>query len=166
MKRIRTSTALVVLGLAALALFTATADKNPQKGKTEQRVVLVAGTDAWTETDIEIGLKDEVTFTATGKVCFSSAKQSCEGPAGWGRDDYANSWPDDYNECEDTMSDANHGALIGSIGGNLFYIGPKQTVTGKEGILSLGINDCTFTGEPFGNSGSFSVVVSIERRGG
>jgi hypothetical protein len=87
-------------------------------------------------------------------------------PAGWGRQNYQGDWGDNWNECDDPMSDANHAALIGSIGsisGVPFYIGPQKTVTGKEGKLKLGINDCSFTGGLFYNSGSFSVVVSIVR---
>lgn len=60
------------------------------------------------------------------------------------------------------MDDANHGSLIESIGGNVFYIGPEMTIADMEGELKLGINDCTFDG-PFGNSDEFSVVVSILR---
>ncbi len=33
------------------------------------------------------------------------------------------------------------------------------------GLLFLGINDCTFTGD-FYNTGQFSVVIKIERAGG
>jgi len=36
---------------------------------------------------------------------------------------------------------------------------------GKAGLLYLGINDCTFTGD-FYNTGQFSVVITIERGGG
>jgi hypothetical protein len=60
------------------------------------------------------------------------------------------------------MSDANHASLIGSIGGSIFYIGPGRTIADKEGALKLGTNDCTFVG-PCGNSGEFSVIVSIVR---
>jgi hypothetical protein len=155
--------ASLLIGLTAAGLLPHLAAQAPKKPATEQRIFLVAGTASWTETDILIRPIDKVSFKATGKVCFhTNATQSCQGPAGWGRTDYANSWPDDYNECEDPISDANHGALIGSIGGSLFYIGPEKTITNKEGQLKLGINDCTFTGE-YGNFGSFSVVVSIVR---
>ncbi|MGZ5556016.1 MAG: hypothetical protein ACXW3H_09920, partial [Candidatus Aminicenantales bacterium] len=89
-------------------------------------------------------------------------QQSCVGPSGWPLQDYPASWPDQWGNCEDPMPDANHASLIGSIGGDIFYIGPGMTIEDKEGELKLGINDCTFDGD-FGNSGEFSVVVSIVR---
>jgi len=163
MKSIWARLALLLIGGASVGLLSHLAAQAPKKAPAEQRIILVAGNDPWTETDIVIYPQDKVTFKATGKVCFSgNAKESCMGPAGWPRQDYGNSWPGDYNECEDTMSDANHGSLIGSIGGSAFYIGPQMTIEDMEGELKLGINDCAFDGD-FGNSGEFSVVVSIVR---
>ncbi len=164
MRSARTRVALLLVGVAVAGALSALAAGIPQKAEP-QRMILVAGNDPWTETDIEIGPRDRVTFKAGGKVCFSgTAPQACQGPAGWGRSDYANSWPGDYHQCEDPMSDANHASLIASVDGGTLYIGPGKTITGKEGNLKLGINDCTFEGD-YGNSGSFTVTVSIVRGG-
>ena len=163
MKGTRIRVTVLLAGVATAGLLPQSAAQAPKEQAPERRIVLVAGNDPWTETDIEIYPGDRVTFNGAGEVCFSgAAKDSCQGPAGWGREDYANSWPDDYHQCEDPMSDANHASLIGSIGGGVFYIGPETTVTNEAGALRLGINDCTFEGD-YGNSGQYSVVIRIVR---
>lgn len=157
-------TAVPLIVILAAAIFSPMDAQVPKKQPAEQRIILVAGNDPWTETDIVIGPSDKVTFKATGKVCFhGKSTQSCMDPAGWSRQDYINSWADEYNMCDDPMPDANHASLIGDIGGQAFYIGTGKTITGKEGVLKLGINDCTFDDPTFGNNGSFSVVISIVR---
>lgn len=164
MRSLWTRVALLSIGLAAACWLPWVQAQAPKPGATEQRIFLVVGNDPWKETDVVIRPGDKVTFKGAGKACFSGgAPDSCQkGPAGWPRNDYDDSWPDDYNECEDPLPDAGHASLIGSIGGSVFHIGPTKTITDMEGELKLGINDCTFEG-PHGNSGEFSVVVSIGR---
>jgi hypothetical protein len=163
MKSIWARLALLLIGGASVGLLSHLAAQAPKKIPPEQRIVLVAGNDPWTETDILIRPQDKVTFKASGKVCFLlSTPQSCVGPSGWPLQDYPTSWPDQWGDCEDPISDANHASLIGSIGEGIFYIGPGMTIEDQQGGLKLGINDCSFDG-PNGNSGEFSVVVSIVR---
>jgi len=119
-----------------------------------------------TATGFTLNEKDQVTVKATGSIYFSDGKaQSKVDPEGWARDNYITAWQDNANFCDDPLMDENHAALIAEVDGEFFLIGKEATFSGKAGLLYLGINDCTFTGE-FYNTGQFSVVVKIERAGG
>lgn len=134
-----------------------------QKPKVEQKILLVPGNKDLTATGITLNEKDRVTIKATGNIYFSSGKaQSKAGPEGWGRGSYAIDWPEDANACDDPLMDENHAALIAEVDGEFFIIGKEADFSGKVGLLYLGINDCTFTGDLF-NTGQFSVIIRIEK---
>ena len=136
-----------------------------QKPKVEQKILLVPGNQNLTSTGFTLNEKDRVTVTATGNIFFSNGDpQSKVDPEGWGRSNYIPDWQDNANYCDDPLMDENHAALIAEVDGEFFLIGKEVTFSGKAGLLYLGINDCTFTGE-FYNTGQFSVVVKIERAG-
>lgn len=138
---------------------------NAQKPIVEKKVLLVPGNVNLTATKITLDEKDLVTVKATGNIFFSDGKaQSKAAPDGWGRSSYAIDWPEDANACDDPLMDENHAALIAEVDGEFFFIGKEATFSGKAGLLYLGINDCTFTGDLY-NTGQFSVIIKIERAG-
>jgi len=135
----------------------------PKKLPDVQRILVVPGNRAMTNASVTIGPGDLVTVTATGQVYFSSGAQSSGvSPSGWPRHTYGNSWPDDYNQCEDPISDVAHAALIADVNGEKFYVGPNKPFSGKDGLLYFGINDCTFTGANH-NTGQYNVNVTVRR---
>jgi len=135
--------------------------------EVEEKIVVVKGTDDWKNTRIRLYPNDKVTIRAAGEVCFSTA--TCTGATGgstidadgWDVNDYQNSWIDDYQECFDPLRNINHAALIGNVGNDDFFIGKDSNFTGKDGVLYLGINDCSLTGD-YGNSGQFEVFISVK----
>jgi hypothetical protein len=148
---------LAVFGTAAVV-----AGPPPKPPRKEQRIIAVSGAKQWVNTGIRLGPRDRVTVSATGKVCFSNGeKASCVDPDGWGVGDYPKSWPYNWNYCDDPVGTFNHAALIANVGASDFLVGRRLTFSGKDGVLYLGINDCTFTGD-YHNTGEFSVVVVIE----
>jgi len=154
------------IGLIALAVLTvppAAAQHTPRPSKKERRIVHVRGNQAWVNTGIRLRPQDRVTVTATGNVCFSNGeKQSCVDADGWGVQDYPQSWPYNWNYCDDPMTTVNHAALIANVGHPDFLVGRHLTFSGKDGTLYIGINDCTFKGD-YSNTGAFDVVIVIER---
>jgi len=137
--------------------------QHPRPPKKEQRIVRIHGDQAWLNTGIRLRPQDRVTLKATGKVCFSNGeKASCVDPDGWGVQSYPTSWPDNWNYCDDPMTNVNHAALIANVGHPDFLVGRHLTFSGKDGALYLGINDCTFKGM-YSNTGEFSIVIVVER---
>jgi hypothetical protein len=135
----------------------------PRKAQVVQKTMVVPGNQAFTNASLTIGPSDLVTITATGQVYFSNGAQpSGVSPSGWPRNTYGNSWPDDYNQCEDPIPNVAHAALIADVNGEKFYVGPNKTFSGKDGLLYLGINDCTFTGA-YRNTNQFSVNITVRR---
>ena len=141
---------------------SAETEKMPQLLKLEKKSVVVRGNVAWTNTGVKLKPTDKVTVTATGSVCFNNESESCVGPQGWPVNTYAQAWPGNWNYCDDALKLDNHAALIGEVGSNRFIIGNRQTFSGKDGVLYLGINDCTVSGE-YGNTGEFTVVIQVKR---
>ncbi len=135
---------------------------SPKPLKLEKKSVVVRGNVAWANTGIKLKPTDKVTVTATGSVCFNNESESCVGPQGWPVNAYAQAWPENWNYCDDALKSDNHAALIGEVGSNRFIIGNRQTFSGKDGVLYLGINDCTVSGE-YGNTGEFTVVIQVKR---
>ncbi|HPS78469.1 MAG TPA: hypothetical protein PLS53_09970 [Thermoanaerobaculaceae bacterium] len=145
---------LVVLAPAAVA---------GGKPKVEQKVVLVKGNQEATNSGYTLGPRDRVTLSVAGKVCFSAgAAPSCVGPGGWGRADYPQSWPDDWNFCADPVETEAHAALLVDVDGERWPTGDHTTFSGKAGLLYFVVNDCSLTGE-YSNTGQYSVVVKVER---
>ena len=154
---------IIFVAAALLTAPFAAAQHTPRPPKKEQKIVRIRGNQAWLNTGLRLRPQDRVTIKATGKVCFSNdEKQSCVDPDGWGVKNYATSWPDNANYCDDPIKSANHAALIANVGHPDFVVGRHLTFSGKDGTLYLGINDCTFKG-PYHNSGEFSVVIVVER---
>ncbi len=81
---------------------------------------------------------------------------------GWGVETYGSSWPANWNYCDDPMPEENHVALIGNVGSDDFLVGKATKFFGKEGVLYLGVNDCTLKGEYY-NIGQFEVYIKVER---
>lgn len=158
----RRSWVLIVVAGVALAVVTlpAGAIKPP---KREKKVVTVAGNRDWTATGLALKPGDRVQIEASGTVKFSNGENdSAVGPEGYDRGSYAANWPYDAAACEDPLPEAGHAALLADVNGERVAIGADGTIQGKEGLLYLGINDCTFTGE-WSNTGSFRAIVTIER---
>lgn len=116
------------------------------EAKIDQVVVVIPGNVPWKNTGIVVQPNDKVEFTATGKVCFSNGHpDSCVDPVGG-----------EFSGPE------GHAGLIAKVASDIFFVGKGKTVSGKKGALSMGINDCTFTGD-YSNSGQFSVVIKVTR---
>jgi hypothetical protein len=129
----------------------------------EEKMVLIKGTDDWTNTNIRLYPKDKVTIKATGDSCFST--QYCNDASvnadGWNQESYCDDWPGDCMHCDDPLMTVNHAALIGNVGNDDFFIGKEAKFSGKDGFLYIGINDCTLT-ENYPNSGQFEVFISVK----
>ena len=129
----------------------------------EEKMVIVKGTDDWKNTKIRLYPNDKVTIRATGEICFSTAY--CEAATvdadGWDWNTYPEDFAGDYSYCFDPLQQVNQAALIGNVGSDDFFIGKDANFTGKDGVLYLGINDCTLT-ENYPNSGQFEVFISVK----
>lgn len=115
-------------------------------GGMRERQTQVLSIQQWTDTGIDVRAGQTVYFDASGKVRWGRDRQ--DGPAG------EHNSPSNPNR---PMSNRNAAALIGRIGGDMFFIGDD---TGpmrmrSSGRLYLGINDDVLTD----NSGTFRVVV-------
>jgi len=130
----------------------------------EEKNLIMKGDQDWVNTGIKLLPKDLVIVKASGNVCFSGkASPACTDPNGWDVETYEDYWGDDYAYCFDPIKEANHAALIGNVGSDTFFIGKGNKFKGKEGVLYLGINDCTLTEEIFYNTGEFEVYIRVER---
>lgn len=152
-----------VIILIALLIVLPTIFVNAQKKpKIEEKMIVIQGDEGWKNTGIRISPKDKVTIKASGTVYFSDAnKLSNVTPDGINLDYYEADWPLDYLECDDPMPQTNHAALIGNLGNEDFFIGNEISFNAKEGILYLGINDCTLKRQ-FYNTGQFEVYIKVE----
>jgi len=136
--------------------------------KIDQVVVVIPGNVPWKNTGMVLQANDKVEFKATGKVCFSGDEpDACVDPEGYPRNYYYQDFPVDFGYCEDPVGGdwdgpEGHAGLIAKVGSDIFFVGDGKTVSGKKGALSIGINDCTFTGD-YPNSGQFSVVIKVAR---
>lgn len=129
----------------------------------EEKIMIVKATDDWKNTKIRLYPQDEVNIRATGNICFST--EYCHAATvdadGWDWTTYREDFPGDYSYCFDPLEQVNHAALIGNVGDDDFFIGKEANFTGKDGILYLGINDCTLT-ENYPNSGQLEVFISVK----
>jgi len=139
------------------------AGSSQEDKRTETRIIRLPGSSDWTNTGVILQASDQVTISASGRICFSgNEKRSCVDADGWNVVNYPESWPEDAEYCCDPEADVNHAALIGNTGGSAFFIGRKLTFSGREGSLFVGINDCSLTGEHFPNRGTLKVLITIE----
>ncbi|HDR50428.1 MAG TPA: hypothetical protein ENN90_02240 [Mariniphaga anaerophila] len=138
------------------------------EAKIDQAVVVIPGNVPWKNTGIVLQPNDKIELKATGQVCFSGDDpDSCVDPEGWPRKHYWQDWPGDWGYCDDPVGGEysgheGHAGLIAKVGSDIFFVGKGKTIGGKKGALSMGINDCTFTGD-YSNSGQFSVVIKVTR---
>ncbi len=126
-------------------------------------MVVIKGTDDWKNTRIRLYPNDKVTIRTSGEVCFSTeyCNDAVVDADGWDWNTYQADWPGDYAYCFDPLRQVNHAALIGNVGSDDFFIGKDANFTGKDGVLYLGINDCTLT-DNFANSGQWEVFISVK----
>jgi hypothetical protein len=138
------------------------------EAKIDQVVVVIPGNVLWKNTGIVVQPNDKVEFKATGQVCFSGDEpDACVGTEGYPREYYWKDFPGDWGYCGDPVGGdfsglEGHAGLIAKVGSDIFFVGKGITIGGKKGALSIGINDCTFTGD-YSNSGQFSVVIKVTR---
>lgn len=93
-----------ILVMVSLVLIAAQDKKKPKPPQVEQKVIVVPGNQAWTDTGLTLRPQDRVTITASDKVCFNSEySDSCVGPEGWNRQNYQSDWPGDYYQCDDPL---------------------------------------------------------------
>ncbi len=157
---------VMVFSILFLGVLGLQAKHAPKHQKKETRIVKIMGDSSWVNTGVRVRPKDIVTIKASGKVYFNNEGQSGVSPDGWDVSDYGNSWPYNWNYCDDPETGMNHAALIGNIGHDNFFIGKKLTFSKKNGTLYLGINDCTLKKpEDFKNSGKFTVIITIVKNG-
>jgi len=157
---------LIALSIALLLMLPAimvnAQEKKPPPG-VEEKTVVIKGDQDWINTGIKLKPKDKVSIKASGEVCFSNEEgSSCITPDGWNRQTYAEAWVDNWNYCDDPLPLVNHAALIANVGSDNFYLGDEAKFFGKDGVLYIGINDCTFTGDYY-NTGQFEVNIRVER---
>jgi len=155
----------IIFLLAALLFLPAmqarSQEKKPPPGVVE-KTVIINGNQDWVNTNIKLKPKDKVSIKASGEVCFSNQEaSSCVSPNGWDGN-YSVAWPDNWNNCDDPLPELNHAALIGNVGSDDFLIGKGTKFQGKNGVLYIGINDCSFT-EDYYNTGQFEVSIKVEK---
>jgi|GEM_PF-1078804 len=135
----------------------------PRLPVVEQKTIVVPGNQAWTNTGLMLQPQDRVTVIASGEVFFSDGdSDSRTDPNGWDRAVYQDDWPNDYLECDDPSMEENHAALLGKVNTTVFLVGGTKIFWNNLGVLFLGINDCSLTGECY-NTGQFHAVVKVER---
>ena len=118
-------------------------------------IVVVPGTQPWTDTGLVLHSDDSVTVSAEGSVEHAAGNATTAvGPDGSTDPDL-----DVFN-----VIDGHHAALIGRIGdGDPFVVGANSTfvVHAPEGVFHLGINDRDVSN----NSGQFTARVTVTRSG-
>jgi hypothetical protein len=129
--------------------------------KMEQKVFVVYSDKDWLGTGFVLKAGDRVSVRATGRIYFNERQDSVVGPNGLDGD-YKTLRPQDFAACQDPLPKENHGCLLAKVNSEVFKLGSSATFSGKEGPLSLSVNDCTLTGK-LGNNGVFGVNVKIER---
>lgn len=160
---------IIIMLLALLPVVVPAQDKKDTKGgivegKVETKMFVIKGDNAWLKTGFILKSTDKVEIKASGEIMFSNGENHSEvGPNGYGRQAYEIDFLlDDAAHCFDPMKQENHAALIGKDKQGMFVIGESRTVTGKNGPLLIGINDCSFKTQYY-NTGKFYVNVKIIR---
>ena len=133
-------------------------------GTVDSKIFVIKGDNDWLKTGFLLKSNDKVVIKATGEIKFSNGESHSEiGPNGYGRQAYETDFLlDDAAHCFDPMKEENHAALIGKDKQGMFLIGQSTTVTGKTGLLNIGINDCSFKTQYY-NTGQFNVSIKVIR---
>jgi actin-like ATPase involved in cell morphogenesis len=142
--------ALAAVAVAILAVVGFVVMKGDGKSGPTTKAVVVKGTEAWTNTGIDLAKGDKVTITATG-TAFHAENQST-GPDGN---------PDDALDIYSVLQDAPHNSLIARIGRtpDAFFVGRFSTFRApNSGRLFLGVND---TGVQ-NNAGAYNTEIKVE----
>ena len=150
---------ILIAVLTVMSCFLAAQTNNAPK--TDQKLFIVYSDKEWLSTGFALKAGDRVTVRAAGRIYFNERQDSVVGPNGLDGD-YKTLRPQDAAACQDPLPKENHGCLLAKVNNEVFKLGSTTTFSGKEGPLSLGVNDCTLTGK-LGNSGVFGVNVKIER---
>lgn len=139
-------------------------EKKLKPGKIDSRIFVLKGDNAWLNTGFVVTPKDKITITASGEISFSNGESYSEvGPDGYSRQAFEEDFVlEDAAYCLDPIQEERHAGLIGKDKNGMFVIGESTVLTGKNGALFIGINDCSFK-KQFYNTGEFSVAVKILR---
>jgi non-specific serine/threonine protein kinase len=136
---------------------TSTAASTTTAAAPPGRTVSVPGTQAYTDTGIDLAVGDSVTITATGTIEHNIAdpQGTMVGPDGDLRPQFRQ-----FNVPG--LPSANHAALIGKVGdsGAPFVVGHAYGFTASDaGRLFLGINDVGVAN----NGGSFTAIITVNK---
>ena len=155
---------MVVLMIAIPLSVMAGTAKKIIPGKTETRMMVINGDNAWLNTGFVVKPTDRITIKASGQIRFSNGESHSEtSPDGYRRQAYEEDFLlEDAAHCLDPLLSDPHAALIGKDKQGLFVIGRNTVLTGKTGVLFIGINDCSFKGT-FYNTGKFQVTITVVR---
>jgi hypothetical protein len=137
------------------------AAQTPAPPKTEQKLIIVHAERNWTATDFLVAPADQITFRASGRIYFNEGSNSAVGPSGW-EGNYKADWPEDAAACADPLPAEPHGCMLARVDNEVFKVGSSLIISGKSGRLSVGINDCTWTGK-LGNRGTFGANIKVVR---
>jgi hypothetical protein len=149
--------AIAAVAVAIIAVVGFVALKGGGSNGPTTKAVAVLGTQAWTDTKIDLVKGDRVTITATGEVFHD--KPNSANPSGSKTGPDGN--PDDALDIYSPRTDVPHNALLARIGrtSENFFVGRFSTFRAKEaGRLFLGIND---TGVD-NNAGRYNATVKVE----
>jgi hypothetical protein len=156
---------LVFIVLIMLPFVILSQDKKEiEAGKVDTKMVVIKGDNAWLNTGFILKSTDKVVIKASGEIMFSNGENHSEiGPNGYDRQAYETDFLlDDAAHCFDPMKEENHAAIIGKDKQGMFLIGESRTITGKNGPLFIGINDCSFK-QQYYNTGQFHVSIKVIR---
>jgi hypothetical protein len=160
MNRLLLVLAIVLIGITAFTYHS-------EKGVVvEEKMVVIKGVEDWKNTMIKVTPKDKILIRATGKVCFSGGHNlSCVDADGMNRLMFNMNWEYDKIWCDDPMIKENHAALIGNLGNDDFFIGKKNAFGNLNGMLYIGINDCTLDpgDSELYNTGQYEVFIKVIR---
>jgi hypothetical protein len=124
----------------------------PRTRGTAGELVIVSGTERWTDTGVTVNAGDTISFEAEGTVQMSGDRNDTASPAGSRR-----------RAPDALLRESAAGSLIARIGNSApFLVGDRRTIARAPagGRLFLGVND-DYLGD---NSGEFRVLVTVGSR--
>ena len=156
---------VILLFIIAVPAIVMSGDvKKIKPGKIETKMMVINADNAWLKTGFVVKATDRIFINATGQIAFSNGESHSEtSPDGYNRKHYEQDFLlEDAAHCIDPLKLVSHAALIGKDSQGMFYIGKDKVLTGKKGVLFIGINDCSFK-DSFYNTGRFQVNIKIAR---